>query len=149
MPNRRGFCWPAGLCARPLIGRATRPELAQGLPCGPGRKTDGVERWRWADPGHRIAAHFGIRRHERSAGKLRRALDPFFTTKPAGKGTGPGLPQVHGSVKQSGGHLNIYGEAGEGATIKLYFPRDFGQESLQPRQAAFAVNATEAGSIGR
>jgi len=66
---------------------------------------------------------------------LARATEPFFTTKGVGKGTGLGLPMIHGLAKQSGGDMRMRSEPGQGTTVELWLPVADAAEipDVQPR----------------
>ena len=66
---------------------------------------------------------------------LSRAMEPFFTTKEPGKGTGLGLPMVYGLTEQSGGRFILKSQPGKGTTAELWLPVDESANSEIERQA--------------
>ncbi len=75
---------------------------------------------------------------------IEHVLEPFFSTKSEGKGSGLGLSMVYGFLKQSGGHLKIYSEVGHGTTMKIYMPKTVqAEDSLTGPESAPVKGGTE------
>jgi signal transduction histidine kinase len=62
---------------------------------------------------------------------LKRAFEPFFSTKPADRGTGLGLSQVYDFVKQSGGHVRIASELGQGTIVRIFLSAASPEETAE------------------
>ncbi|MEO5798990.1 MAG: MHYT domain-containing protein [Gemmatimonadales bacterium] len=88
----------------------------------------------WGEPGRYVCVSVGDTGEGIDAANLARVFDPFFTTKPQGVGTGLGLSMVYGLMRQHEGYVNIYSEARQGTTVRLYFPA-----IVQPEEGSAAV----------
>ncbi|CAN5880895.1 PAS domain-containing sensor histidine kinase [soil metagenome] len=82
--------------------------------------------------------------HGMEAATLQRIWEPFFTTKPAGQGTGLGLSSVYGAAKQSGGFVRAESEPGRGTTIQVWWPEVL--TDPEPVGESAAIAEVEGGS---
>ena len=96
------------------------------------------------DPGEYVAITVTDTGLGMSPDVVERAFDPFFTTKPLGQGTGLGLSMTYGFARQSGGHIKIFSQPGNGTSVRLYLPRYRGSERPEAPLAPAGPDSPEA-----
>jgi PAS domain S-box-containing protein len=114
--------------AMPLGGRVTIETRVTELSEAYARQRPGVA----IRPGQYAVLSVSDTGHGMGPDTLSRLFEPFYTTKPIGKGTGLGLATVYGIVKQSGGYVWAYSEVGQGTTFKVYLPLVQESAAVQP-----------------
>lgn len=100
-------------------------------------------------PGAQVGPHAVLVASDTGCGMsrdtLERIYEPFFTTKPLGKGTGLGLATVYAIVREAGGHIVVYSEPDEGTTFRIFFPaaEQPAEDSLRRAEEEASLAGTE------